>query len=113
MEFTRSLSGSGHTRGCVVRDRERVLACIRLYTQKPLTSNLLRSDSQTVYTHPGAYMHPALSLNAPTCVYTPGSVYMYDASTLLGLYGGLALSVSGGRLGPLGLWLCNLNANTK
>lgn len=26
---------------------------------------------------------------------------------------GLALSVSGGRLGPLGSWLCNLDANTK
>lgn len=27
--------------------------------------------------------------------------------------GGLALSVSGGRLGPLGSWLCNLDANMK
>jgi hypothetical protein len=24
-----------------------------------------------------------------------------------------SLSVSGGRLGPLGSWLCNLDANTK
>ena len=30
-----------------------------------------------------------------------------------GSAGGLALSVSGGRLGPLGSWLCNLDANTK
>ena len=27
-----------------------------------------------------AYSLPALSINAPTCVYTPGSVYMYVES---------------------------------
>jgi len=43
----------------------------------------------------------------------PGGAAARSRPPRSGSAGGLALSVSGGRLGPLGSWLCNLDANMK